>query len=227
MVKPAIPIKYQEGDALEREFWNKIATILRWRKDDVGHDYAIREVWGACVYDRVMRPSEGDVVIDAGAQIGSFTVRASQMVGESGKVYAFEPAPYNFEYLMFNTEKLKNVKIFQKALWSSAGNMTLYLNESSGGHSLIPWKKVISTVSVQTTTLDEVVAGKVDFMKIDVEASELELLKGATHILENYHPFIVMEIHTGQLIGEITSFLSKYEYKCGGAPAHEVFTYSV
>lgn len=238
MVKPAIPIKYREGDPLEPDFWDKIAKILKYKvyvkgvQEDYAHDYVIREIWGTCAYDRVMRPSEGDVVVDAGAHIGAFTVRASQMVGESGKVYAFEPYPESFSYLRLNTEKLKNVQIFEIALWSSETTKTLYLAGNSGGHSLIDNLYEISpvdrsdyksSISVPTTCLDKIVAGKVDFMKIDVECSELEILKGAACILENYHPFIAIEIHTVPLVNEVGSFLAKYGYKRG--PPSPVFTY--
>jgi len=235
MVKPADPIKYREGDPLDPDFWDKTASILKWRKGEPGDEYAIREVWGACVYDRVMRPSERDIVVDAGAHIGAFTVRASQMVGELGKVYAFEPAPENFSYLVLNTKNLKNVQVFQTALWSSEGEATLFIATThtgsySLGHSLLdkmwengPNMKSNGTILVRTSCLDNVISGRVDFMKVDVERSEFEVLKGAKRILKDCKPFIAIEIHTKQLVDQVSSFLLNLGYKHG--PPGPVFTF--
>lgn len=232
MVKPATPIKVRESDPIPTEFWEQMATMFRWDGMDtskpwggnVGYGYAMREVWGTCVYDRVMQPSEGDVVIDAGAQIGSFTVRASQMVGESGRVYAFEPAAHSYAYLLMNTEKLKNVQIFQKPLWSSkTDGVSFFYNPKQYSVTRLNLEQKITLDNIPTTTLDDEIAGKVDFMKIDVEGSEFEVLKGAKRILETYHPFIAMEIHTWELVKDIETLLFGLGYVKG--PKSPVFTY--
>lgn len=187
----------------------------------------VLEVWKDRLYERVKKPSHGDVVVDAGAHIGSFTVRASVFVGDSGKVYAFEPDSENYEYLISNTRELKNVVCYQKALWSSSGYKMLHKNlRVSGNSSLYPsWPSVKPYLPVSTTRLDDEVDGQVDFIKIDVEGAEYEVLKGSKRILETYKPFIAMEIHNSKLAQEIISFLSEYGYSRG--PYGPVYTFSL
>ena len=161
-----------------------------------------------------MQPN--DVVIDAGASIGMFTAKASIQAGDSGVVYAFEPCPENFSWLKRNTEKLKNVKLFQKALWSSSGVKTLYINNGNfGGNSLypLPPEQLLQSIDVETTTIDETVQGKVDFLKIDVEASEAELLMGAKETLRKYNPFIAIEIHSIPHYHMVNEYLKGFGYE--------------
>lgn len=111
-----------------------------------------------------------------------------------------------------NTAKHVNVKIFQKALWSSSEMKPLYLSSGNwGGHSLIP-KQENRTVMVEAVTLDEMVTERVDFLKVDVEATELELFQGAKEILSKYKPFIAIEIHSIPIFKNVQDFLSKFGY---------------
>jgi FkbM family methyltransferase len=179
----------------------------------IGDISIIRDIWEQEVYEQEVKVGSGSVVVDAGAQIGAFSVKASKQVGGAGIVYAFEPEPENFQYLIANTEHLNNVRIFNKALWSSEGKKLLYLHPFNvGAHSLYPPREGDNgTLEVETTSLDDMIKGKVDFMKIDVEGAELEVLKGAQHILEQFHPFIAVEIHSN-IYEDICVFLSNYGY---------------
>jgi FkbM family methyltransferase len=154
----------------------------------------IKEVWETEVYEQDTRVQPGDVVVDAGAHIGGFTIK---VVNTAGKVIAFEPEPNNFQLLRLNTKPYRNVEVHQKALWSKSGKARLYRHKLNvGGSSILPLAPEITDciVDVETVRLDEVVS-KVDFIKMDVEGSEIEALKGASMILEAYHPVIVMEAH--------------------------------
>ncbi len=191
-----------------------ISRVLKWRRKTTD-GFIIAEVFFGEVYDKLRPLQEGDVVVDAGAHIGVFTVRASLKVGETGKVYAFEPEHENFEYLSLNTKGLENVEIFERALWSSEGSKILYhCKGNTGGHSLFSYNGREAAYEVKTVRLDDIVTGKVDFLKMDVERSELEVLRGAEKILEKYRPYIVAELHEGpRLVNAVISFLSKYGYK--------------
>lgn len=209
---------------MNAQFLNQMAMLFKWEANgrNIGVENCLWEVWGLQVYDKIIRPSVGDVVIDAGAHIGSFTVRASQMVGETGKVYAFEPNLNNFHWLTINTGSLHNVQTFNKALWSSNKMIELFVIQ----YPYVGFSAFGSSVktAVPAVTLDEIVFGKVNFIKIDVEGSELEVLKGAKRILEEHHPYIVMEIHGWDLVEKVEQFLSDFDYHC--LDKELVFTYA-
>lgn len=173
------------------------------------HLGSLNDTWVRLEYDRLQNLKPTDIVVDAGAAIGEFTVKASM---QSQFVYAFEPEPENFRYLQKNTEKLRNVKIFNKALSSISGVKPFYISRNWGGHSLIP-KVDNRTVEVETVTLDEIVE-HADFLKVDVEASELEVFQGATKLLKNSHPFIAIEIHNKEIFQMVAEFLSPFHYTC-------------
>jgi FkbM family methyltransferase len=148
------------------------------------------------LFERVIQ--EGFTVIDIGANMGYYTLVAAQRVGKTGRVYAFEPEPNNYDILC------KNIAIngfrpivtaCQKALLDKQGevNFTVY-EESPGGSSVFmsnstfvnrPARK--KTISVQTTTLDTFLADnlKVDIMKIDAEGAEPLIFKGMKNIIKN------------------------------------------
>lgn len=69
--------------------------------------------------------NDGDMVIDAGANAGVFTVMASYLVGESGRIIAVEPDPENLATLKKNIEinSLKNVEVVEKALFSESNHV--------------------------------------------------------------------------------------------------------
>ena len=187
---------------------------FKWRKEYTGFTL---ELFRDKVYERVKSPQMGDVVVDAGAHVGLFTVKASLQVGKQGKVYAFEPEPENFSLLRENTKGLKNVKIFQKALWSSEKDLTLFIRRDHiGAHSLIDWvdaKYIKERLPLRTTFLDKIVKGKVNFIKMDVEGAELEALKGAVGILKQHKPLIAVELHNKKLVDQVTPFLLTYGYQ--------------
>ncbi len=134
----------------------------------------------------------GDVVIDAGASIGFFAIMSACKVGKEGAVYAFEPYPEALKHLRFNQKinRLKNLEIIGKALGNAVGSLTLYqggLAESSGK---IPVSGTIFTA--EQTTVDAFVRTmnlkKLDFIKMDVEGMERELLMGACDTLARHKP---------------------------------------
>ena len=187
--------------------------MLVWEKI---HEPIVRDIWGHLEYEQYRTVEANDVIVDAGASIGIFTVKASIQTGKSGVVYAFEPNPENFLWLKRNTANLENVKVFQKALWSSSGVKTLYVNDLNFGGSslyLLPPDQSHRTIEVETTRLDDVVRCKVDFLKIDVEASEPEVLKGAVEMLRKSKPFIAVEIHNMLLYHAVNEYLTGFGYE--------------
>ncbi len=187
----------------------------------LGFDAAtVSEVVYKRIYERFFSLKSGDTVIDAGAHIGSFTVMAAGEVGPSGRVVSLEPSNQNFEMLDRNVRSnhLTNVNILKLAAGSAEGTGELKLYNRLGGNSFYV-RKVPQTGSehVKITTLDSVFQqlklARVDFVKIDVEGYELEVLTGASKILGDYHPKIVLETHDfGPSVEDLTKYLNTFGY---------------
>ncbi len=136
--------------------------------------------------------NRGDVVIDIGANIGYYTLIFAKLVGEKGKVFAFEPDPTNFQLLKKNVEinGFHNVILEQKALSDNSGKMMLSLNDkNTAGHYLnFENQDTTNSVEVDILSLDEYFLNKnidINFIKMDVEGAESNVIKGMPNILKN------------------------------------------
>lgn len=150
------------------------------------------------LYQKYYTLKKGDIVVDAGAHIGTFTVMAARVVGKEGRVIAIEPEENNLRFLKKNIEanNLKNVIVIPKGLWSKKGEMKFYLSNLSVSHSLlVPETKKFAVIKVDTldAILKELGVDKVDFIKINIEGAEIEALKGARKTLKNKNMRFVIE----------------------------------
>ncbi len=154
------------------------------------------EIEKAQLMKQRIRP--GSIVFDIGAQAGYHTLLASECVGPSGNVYAFEPLPRNLEYLhaLVELHKLKNATVVEAAVSDYGGSASFDAGISPVAGRLSSY----GSIRVQCIQLDEEVhAGRLPpptFMKIDVEGAELRLLSGARTILQQHKPEIVLDTHT-------------------------------
>ena len=133
------------------------------------------EIFYEDIYEKRFKPI--GTVVDIGAHVGMFTVKASFT---AKNVIAFEPSPETFRLLESNCNGIPNVRLIQKALWSKAGTTRLYLQGNTICNSLVCRRA--DFVDVETVTLDSII-DKADFIKIDAEGAELEILKGAEKVL--------------------------------------------
>lgn len=150
----------------------------------------------------------GDVVIDIGANRGYYTVLFFHIVGNSGKVYAFEPIPSTFEYL---TQTLAHEQIFSNviphncALGNQVGEAVLYLLDQDDGqasmrqnHKTGSWQTVqhVQSYPCSLKTLDHYYQQwpHIDFIKCDVEGAELLVLNGADQTIQHHNPMIYLEV---------------------------------
>jgi len=150
---------------------------------------------------------QGDTVIDVGANTGFLTILFSQLAGESGKVYSFEPAQKTFEKLLKTIEgnQAKNVRPINSACGADNGESNLrVVSSSSGDSTLVPTVKAgeeVSTEKVRILCLDDFIMQeelKVDFLKIDTEGFEAEVLKGCRAILRKHKPIVYIELLAGE-----------------------------
>jgi FkbM family methyltransferase len=138
---------------------------------------------------RVVRP--GDVVLDLGANIGYYTLLFARLVGERGKVIAFEPDPNNFKLLHKNVcaNGYQNVILLNKAVADTQGTVQLFLSEDNkGDHRLYDSGDNRSSIFVETITIDEAISNitdRVDLIKMDIQGSEPRPLRGMCQTLAN------------------------------------------
>lgn len=132
----------------------------------------------------------GSTVVDVGANIGYYTILFSRLVGDMGRVYAFEPESVNFSYLTKNIalNDLKNVISVKKAVSDKNETAKLYIHpDNPGGHTLIDCYDDFKSISVDCVSLNEFLRGaKIDFIKIDVEGAEPKVLAGAKEVFDDY-----------------------------------------
>ena len=166
--------------------------------------------------------SEGDVVLDIGANIGYFTLLFASSVGKEGKVFSFEPEPSNFEILKKNvkTNNFQNVVLENGAVSNSMGTTELYLSEKAAGQHRIYKSKDVSEnhISVKTIRLDDFFNTnpffeKISFIKLDAEGSEFGVLKGMEKILsQNKTIKLIMEFSPRQIIDYGANPIDQLQY---------------
>jgi|ERR671920_258822 FkbM family methyltransferase len=177
-------------------------------------------------------PKQGDIVVDIGAHIGLYTIMSSKRVGSNGKVVAIEPDPSNFEMLNRNIKlnQLTNVLPLNYAVYSKETKVKLYLPEEKSGHTIYNTMMVLDRakanekfVEVNANTLDNLlqengIEQQLNWIKIDVEGAEFEVLKGSADILSNSKDIaLLIEVHNlggrTNLYRHIVEFLNLYNFK--------------
>src|SRR5260221_5026119 len=147
----------------------------------------------------------GMTVLDIEAHHGLYSLLASKRVGKSGRVRSFEPSPRERKFLKQNLgiNRCRNVQVESFALGSCAGRAELFLVEGieDGCNSLRPPAAEVTTTKlpIEVRSLDEYLEQrsieKVDFIKLDVEGAEIEVLRGATRLLQaDKRPVILAEV---------------------------------
>ena len=150
----------------------------------------------ADIFEQIVKP--GHIVVEAGANIGAHTIHLAQLAGDNGQVWAFEPQRLVFQLLAGNValNSLTNVHCLQKCLIGS-GKRTipvpvLDVNKINnwGGVEL---EHSVEGEPVEAITIDSLDLPGCDFLKIDVEGMELQVLQGAEETIRKYQPVIYTE----------------------------------
>ncbi len=152
-----------------------------------------QEIWLMDVYQKNRRLKPSDIVVDIGASFGAFSVLAAK---QGAKVYAYEPTPRSFELLVKNTE-IYGVKAYNLAVAGKTGLAELFSSGGDEGNSLIPQLAPSQSFKVKTTTLNDILdqIGHCDFLKIDCEGGEIDILKNTLTKTFNQIDYIVLEYH--------------------------------
>ena len=146
--------------------------------------------------------NKNDTLIDIGAHFGYFTLLGSTIVGGQGKVHSFEPIPTTYEILKTNTINKPNIKINCLALFSNNSQMPMMDlgTDKSAYNSIVTDNSKNNSealLNVNTICLDDYVNSNTirpNFIKLDAEDAEYEVLMGAKKTLERFFPIISLEV---------------------------------
>jgi FkbM family methyltransferase len=142
----------------------------------------------------LVRP--GSIVWDVGAHVGFFTLLLARLVGEGGKVLAFEPDQTEPLRAALDRNGVENVEVRPVAVWSTVGSLRFDPRGGDGTHGAVATD---GAVFVPSTTLDrELEHGVPQLVKIDVEGAEEEVLLGGPHLLLEHRPIVVCEVHVAR-----------------------------
>jgi FkbM family methyltransferase len=148
----------------------------------------------------------GMFVIDVGSNNGEMALNFARLTGKSGSVIGFEPVPANFKRCKYNFDLngFANLKVESSALGDLCGNLffdDMPLHNSGGAFLSIDSNE--QTMAIPVTTLDQYALlnnlTRMDFVKIDVEGSELNVLKGAISAINTFKPMMCIEVNDEHL----------------------------
>ncbi len=164
---------------------NAYGSLLKLDPEDSlflgSHDY---ELYETRLTLGLVRP--GDVAVDVGAMIGYYTMMLAKQATGTGRVYAFEPDPRNFELLTENIamNRYEHVTARQALVGASSGTSKLFLApEQYRGDNRAYAHDDREGVDVEMVALDDVITEPVDLVKIDVQGYEGHVLEGMKDLI--------------------------------------------
>lgn len=160
----------------------------------------VLEVWKTNEYiDSDFGIKRDDIVLDIGAHIGAFSILAAKSAA-NGRVFAYEPNKQNYSLLLENKRlnQIYNLSTFNYAVSDKKGCIELFIGKLSSMHSIYR-KNHKGSIKVKSSTLKDVFKTnnlkKVDYLKIDAEGSEYNILLNAPKFILRKVDKIVIEYH--------------------------------
>ncbi|MHB8468726.1 MAG: FkbM family methyltransferase [Gaiellaceae bacterium] len=142
----------------------------------------------------------GEVFLDVGAAAGLYTLLAARIVGSEGCVYAFEPLPASADLVECNARSnaFPQVHVLRKAVSSTSGAGFLLI-DAEANHSRLLTTPADNAIAVEVVTIDELVDAQAirppNFVKVDVEGAELDVLHGMRRTIKRHRPSLLIELH--------------------------------
>jgi FkbM family methyltransferase len=178
---------------------------------------------------------KGQTVLDLGGYTGLTAIAFSKAIGPTGRVILLEPDPTNFLAckknitLHKNITKLDNITLLQIAVSDTTGKLQ-FSAESSMGSSALSFvgNGRGNSISVSCYTLSDLlreIKFQVDFIKMDIEGSELGVVRGSRAFFLEHRPRVIMEAHyvNGRVCdNDLISLFTDYHYKCDSVPQPNV-----
>lgn len=201
---------------------NKFPQFTILNHDYVSNDiivdgyYEIKELKTLCEWLKYKKKI--NYAVDIGAYLGNHSVFFSEYFNQ---VLSFEPNSFSFKLLKMNTENKKNIKIQNLGLLDKSCIKNFYSYHNNYGGSGLKKnpniKKEFDILKAKFIKFDNLnIKKKIDLIKIDVEGSELKVLRGMQKYLQNTHPIIVFECQADEIKNgstKVIEFLRKNGYK--------------
>jgi FkbM family methyltransferase len=169
--------------------------------------------WGGDEASKIVSLANGGRCLDIGANVGFMSMA---MLSAGCTVDAFEPQPALFELLKKNTLAFDKAYCSNVALSSKCGVATMprirYGSKGNYGALGLGQRSELGTISVECKTLDSLYTS-VDFIKIDVEGHELEVLRGGADLISSCKPIMYIEDDRPALSVKLREFILKLGYK--------------
>jgi FkbM family methyltransferase len=157
---------------------------------------------------------KGGLALDVGAHVGIITLILSRLVGVSGKVVSFEPDPFTSKFFdkNLNWNKISNVTLVRAGVGKKDGNSRLYRSsEDPADNRLFNSDNRSESVKIKVVALDSRIKDKVDFIKIDVQGLENDVILGASKLIKKYKPVLLIEFWPEGLFAAKSSPFALYK----------------
>jgi FkbM family methyltransferase len=169
---------------------------------------------------------------DLGANIGFFSLLGARLVGTTGLVYSFEADPEIAARLRGNLafNHFQNASVEQKAMWSESSTVSFERVDANTspdrglGHVSSGGTTTPQTITVEAVSLDEYAAkhSAPDFVKCDVEGAEVAVFQGATKVLKETRPIVLVETHSDENHRTLKRTFGDFGYSCSDIDGNHV-----
>jgi FkbM family methyltransferase len=174
---------------------------LELRHEDIHYQFLL-EVYVLNLY-RANLLRKNNVVLDAGAGIGEFTVLASKKIGPGGRIIAIEPDPNDYELLQLNIKKnnCENIIPINIGLGRNSSERQMEFRGRSYSFRVDTLENILKNAGIKR---------RINFIKMDIEGFETEVLSQSIDIIKNAD-IIAIELHNTK--EEVDRILTKYNFK--------------
>jgi FkbM family methyltransferase len=196
------------GNILTPSFWGQHNNYIThrtnpnasfWIRPNTADWLVIFETWVLKPYG-ITKLNKGDIALDLGANIGDFSIFLA-ITFPNIRIYSFEPLKSNRELFVKNIllNKIKNIVVSGKAVSGKSGQSVLFVQKNNGAIASLVLEDKKNRFRVQTTTLNDIIKenklSRIDYLKIDVEGAEYEILfKTKKENLEKIK-YLTIEVH--------------------------------
>jgi FkbM family methyltransferase len=193
--KPSI-LEYADGFRMKLDYKDKydFYYLSQWKESNGSY-----EVKTSTYLKKILK--HGDSFIDGGANAGYYSMFASELIGQEGRVYAFEPAPIPFKKMKKNIQinRLHNIKLYKMGIGDTDKEADFNLSDrDSSGSSFLSLSGLSNTIKVKIFRLDTLFPDGIKSLKaikLDLEGYENEAIIGAKNLIRKSKPTIIFEFN--------------------------------